>query len=245
MKTSKLKLFALAAVMVVGIRSAQSGDMYFGFDTPYQLLLPGSSNDNGRVWLGNFGATSFNDVGSSVSGGVGLTTSLLSTFRPLTSFGVESGYFSGTGIGSGVVTPVYDSNTYVLSGKVNVGADVSGSLLYTAGQFAGQNAYLLVLNSYSDVWETAKTEWAASGSLTSILIKSGSDFDASTGDSSASGLPGQKFFSVSPGSGTLMLGYFNADSTMTASSVPEPSVGALLLLGGGALALIRARRNRE
>jgi hypothetical protein len=43
-----------------------------------------------------------------------------------------------------------------------------------------------------------------------------------------------------------MLGEFNAvAATITASTIPEPSVGTLLLLGGGALALIRARRNRE
>jgi hypothetical protein len=43
-----------------------------------------------------------------------------------------------------------------------------------------------------------------------------------------------------------MLGNFNeVASTITITAVPEPSVGSLLLLGGSALALIRARRNRE
>jgi hypothetical protein len=231
MKTSKLKALVLAAVMVVGIRSAQSADMYFGFDTPYQLLLPGSATGAGRVWLGNFGSTSFSSVSTTIGDGSGMRSSLLDTFNPLASFGIDSdGYFNGNGVVSAVGT--YDANTYLFSGKVALGA------------FAGQEAYLLVLNSSSDVWDTAKADWAASGSLTSILVKSGSNFDLSDGDSSASGLPGPKYYSVSSQSGTLMLGNFNEISP-TLTAVPEPSVGALLLLGGGALALIRARRNRE
>jgi len=75
-------------------------------------------------------------------------------------------------------------------------------------------------------------------------VKSGSNFDLSDGDSSASGLPGPKYYSVSSQSGTLMLGNFN-EVASTITAVPEPSVGSLLLLGGSALALIRARRNRE
>jgi hypothetical protein len=115
------------------------------------------------------------------------------------------------------------------------------------GLFAGQDAYLLVLNSYSDAWQTAKSEWLDNGSLTAILVKSGNSFDSTIGESSdASTQPGPKNFAVSTQNGTLLLGNYNVEAgTITASSVPEPSVGALLLLGGGALALIRARRNRE
>jgi len=231
MKTSKLKLLALATLMVVGLPTAQAGDMYFGFDTPYQLLLPGSSNGSGRAWLGNFGSTSFSSVSANVGGG--MNQSLLDTFNPLASFGIDSdGFFNGNGVTG--ATGSYNASTYLYSGQVALNA------------FAGQDAYLLVLNSSSDVWTTAKAEWAASGSVTSILVKSGSSFDLSDGESSASGLPGPKYYSVSSQNGTLMLGDYNVDAgTITASTVPEPSVGALLLLGGGALALIRARRNRE
>jgi hypothetical protein len=234
MKTSKLKLLTLAAVMVVGLRTAQAADMYFGFDTPYQLLLPGSANGSGRVWLGNFGSTSFNSVNDSVGGGTGMNTSLLNTFNPLASFGIDSdGFFNGNGV-TGATGSYNASPTYLYSGQVALNA------------FAGQDAYLLVLNSSSNVWDTAKAEWAAFGSLTSILVKSGSSFDSEAGESSAGDLPGPKYYSVSPGSGTLMLGDYNvAAGTITASVIPEPSVGALLLLGGGALALIRARRTRE
>ena len=233
MKTSKLKALVLAAVMVVGIRSAQAGDMYFGFDTPYQLLLPGSATGAGRVWLGNFGTTSFSSVSTAIGDGSGMRSSLLDTFNPLASFGIDSdGFFNGNGVTG--ATGSYNASTYLYSGQVALNA------------FAGQDAYLLVLNSSSDVWTTAKAEWAASGSLTSILVKSGSSFDLSDGESSASGLPGPKYYSVSSQNGTLMLGDYNVDAgTITASTVPEPSVGALLLLGGSALALIRARRNRE
>jgi len=231
MKTSKLKLLALATLMVVGLPTAQAVDMYFGFDTPYQLLLPGSSNGSGRAWLGNFGSTSFSSVSANVGGG--MNQSLLDTFNPLASFGIDSdGFFNGNGVTG--ATGSYNASTYLYSGQVALNA------------FAGQDAYLLVLNSSSDVWTTAKAEWAASGSVTSILVKSGSSFDLSDGESSASGLPGPKYYSVSSQSGTLILGEFDATAaTITASTVPEPSVGALLLLGGGALALIRARRNRE
>ena len=231
MKTSKLKLLALATLMVVGLPTAQAVDMYFGFDTPYQLLLPGSSNGSGRAWLGNFGSTSFSSVSANVGGG--MNQSLLDTFNPLASFGIDSdGFFNGNGVTG--ATGSYNASTYLYSGQVALNA------------FAGQDAYLLVLNSSSDVWTTAKAEWAASGSVTSILVKSGSSFDLSDGESSASGLPGPKYYSVSSQNGTLMLGDYNVDAgTITASTVPEPSVGALLLLGGGALALIRARRNRE
>jgi hypothetical protein len=233
MKTSKLKLLALATLMVVGLRTAQAGDMYFGFDTPYQLLLPGSANGYGRVWLGNFGSASFSSVSTTVGGGSGMNQSLLNTFNPLASFGIDSdGFFNGNGVTG--ATGSYNATTYVYSGQVALNT------------FAGQDAYLLVLNSSSDVWATAKAEWAANGSLTSILVKSGSSFDSEVGESSASGLPGPKYYSVSSQNGTLMLGDYNVDAgTITASTVPEPSVGALLLLGGGALALIRARRNRE
>lgn len=233
MKTSKLKLLALATVMVVGLRSAQADDMYFGFDTPYRLLLPGSANGSGRVWLGNFGSTSFSSVSATVGGGSGMNQSLLSTFNPLASFGIDNdGFFSGNGVTG--ATGSYSATTYVYSGQVALNT------------FAGQDAYLLVLNSSSDVWATAQADWAANGSLTSILVKSGSSFDSEVGESSANGLPGPKYYSVSPGSGTLMLGEFDQNAnTITASAIPEPSVGALLLLGGGALALIRARRNRE
>jgi hypothetical protein len=217
--------------MVVGLPTAQAVDMYFGFDTPYQLLLPGSSNGSGRAWLGNFGSTSFSSVSANVGGG--MNQSLLDTFNPLASFGIDSdGFFNGNGVTG--ATGSYNASTYLYSGQVALNA------------FAGQDAYLLVLNSSSDVWTTAKAEWAASGSVTSILVKSGSSFDLSDGESSASGLPGPKYYSVSSQNGTLMLGDYNVDAgTITASTVPEPSVGALLLLGGGALALIRARRNRE
>jgi len=234
MKTSKLKLLALATVMVVGLPTAQASDMYFGFDTPYQLLLPGSANGSGRVWLGNFGSTSFSSVNASVGGGSGMNQSLLNTFNPLASFGIDSdGFFNGNGVTG--ATGSYNASTYLYSGQVALNA------------FAGQDAYLLVLNSSSDVWTTAKADWAASGSpAASILVKSGSSFDSEAGESSSSGLPGPKFYSVSSESGTLMLGDFNAvAATITASTIPEPSVGTLLLLGVGALALIRARRDRE
>jgi hypothetical protein len=248
MKTSKLKLLALATAMVVSIHPTQAFDMNFGFDTSYQLILPGSTSTNGlgRVWLGNFGNNGADAIGGQIAGGVGLTTSLLSTFRPLTSFGVDSdGFFNGNGVGAEVMNGVYNASNYVLYGKIGVGSEATpGSLVYTSGEFAGQDAYLLVLNSYSDVWETAKSEWAASGTLASILVKSGSGFDFSDGQSSPTGLPGPKYYSVSPQGGTLMLGDLNGQ-TITASSVPEPSVSALLLVGGGALALIGARRNRE
>jgi hypothetical protein len=207
--------------------------MYFGFDTPYQLRLPDSANGSGRVWLGNFGSTSFSSVNAAVGGGSGMNESLLNTFNPLASFGIDSdGFFNGNGVSGAIGS--YNASTYLYSGQVALNA------------FAGQDAYLLVLNSSSNVWDTAKADWAASGSpAASILVKSGSSFDSEAGESSSSNIPGPKYYSVSPQSGTLMLGYFNADNTMTATTVPEPSVGALLLLGGGALALIRARRNRE
>jgi hypothetical protein len=207
--------------------------MYFGFDTPYQLLLPGSANGSGRVWLGNFGSTSFSSVNAAVGGGSGMNQSLLNTFNPLASFGIDNdGFFNGNGVTG--ATGSYNASTYLYSGQVALNA------------FAGQDAYLLVLNSSSDVWDTAKADWAASGSLTSILVRSGSSFDSEAGESSAIPLPGPKFYSVSSQSGTLMLGEFNADAaTITASTIPEPSVGTLLLLGVGALALIRARRDRE
>jgi len=235
MKTSKLKLLALATVMVVSIHSTQAFEMDFRFDTPteFQLVLPGGTNTNGRgrVWLGNFGSTSFGTVSSSLLAGNG--QNLLNDFNPLASFGVDSdGYFNGNRVVG--ATGVTDSS-FIFSGKVELGL------------FAGQDAYLLVLNSYSDAWQTAKSEWLDNGSLTAILVKSGNSFDSTIGESSdASTQPGPKNFAVSTQNGTLLLGNYNVEAgTITASSVPEPSVGALLLLGGSALALIRARRNRE
>jgi hypothetical protein len=175
------------------------------------------SNQNGRVWLGNFGnGTSLLSLADVQSG----NNTLFDSFRPLTSFEITGGSLrgdTGNGLrGSGVTA-------------LNV-----GNSSITAGNFAGQDAYLLSLSSTSSVWSEALSAWQADASYKAILIRSGDSFSLNTGDPTAD-------FALDRANGQLIFGTQTANS-ITSATVPEPSVTTLLVLGFLGLGALRLRR---
>jgi len=223
MKSNTIKLLALAAGFILNIAAADAATLDYTFNSSRQIILPtalDAANGNGRVWLGNFGDNttgSLLDLSQVRAGGF----SLLNSFRPLTSFEIGNGFLVGD-VGQG------------LSGSISLGTDKLGSdYSVAAGQFANQPAYILAISSVSSVWEDALSAWQNDGTLNAILIKSNSDFSAGVGDP-------VRNYGLNPKSG-LVFGTYTT-STITAAAVPEPSTGALLVIGALGLATLRLRR---
>ena len=216
MKNNTLKMLALVAGFILNIGSAHAANMSYTLYADFTVNLPTASspsNQDGRVWLGNFGSgTSLLSLADVQSG----NNSLLNSFRPLTSFSILDGSLVGdTGNG--------------LRGTLNV-----GNTSITAGNFAGQDAYILALSSVSSVWSEALSAWQADASYKAILIRSGDNFSLSTGDPTAD-------FSLDSGNGQLIFGAQTVNS-ITATPIPEPSVTTLLVLGVLGLGALRLRR---
>jgi len=216
MKNNTLKMLALVAGFILNIGSAHAANMSYTLYADFTVNLPTASspsNQNGRVWLGNFGSgTSLLSLADVQSG----NNTLLNSFRPLTSFSILNGSLVGdTGNG--------------LRGTLNV-----GNTSMTAGNFAGQDAYILALSSGSSVWSEALSAWQADASYKAILIRSGDNFSLSTGDPTAD-------FSLDSGNGQLIFGAQTVNS-ITATTIPEPSVTTLLVLGVLGLGALRLRR---
>jgi len=216
MKNNTLKMLALVAGFILNIGSAHAANMSYTLYADFTVNLPTASspsNQNGRVWLGNFGSgTSLLSLADVQSG----NNSLLNSFRPLTSFSILGGSLVGdTGNG--------------LRGTLNV-----GNTSITAGNFAGQDAYILALSSVSSVWSEALSAWQADASYKAILIRSGDNFSLCTGDPTAD-------FSLDNGNGQLIFGAQTVNS-ITATTIPEPSVTTLLVLGVLGLGALRLRR---
>jgi hypothetical protein len=220
MKNNKIKLLTLAVGLILGIGSAQAANMSYTLYADLPVNLPTASDPSaqeGRVWFGNFSSGNSLLTLAAVQS-TGLNT-LLDSFRPLTSFAISSGgLLNDTGNG--------------VRGSISV-----GGASITAGNFAGQDAYILALNSTSSVWTTALSAWKADGSVSSngaILIRSGNDFALNSGDPTSD-------FALDSGNGQLIFGTQTA-SSITASTVPEPSVGMLFLIGVAGLGALRLRR---
>jgi hypothetical protein len=217
-------IMAVGSMILAASVSAETTLMDYTFTFTKTVYLPTASdalNQNGRVWLGNFADQSNQLLSlSQVQAG---GDSLLSSFRPLNSFSI--GIVNGALVGADPVNG--------LSGQVPVGEKMT-DLNYTVGdgQFANQPAYMLALSSTSDVWSTALADWQNNGALNVILIKSSSDFSAANGD------PARNFGFPRNG---LIFGTYTS-STVTAAAVPEPSTGALLVIGALGLATLRLRR---
>jgi len=216
MKNNTVKMLALIAGFILNIGSAHAANMSYTLYADFTVNLPTASspsNQDGRVWLGNFGnGTSLLSLADVQSG----NNTLLNSFRPLTSFSILNGSLVGdTGNG--------------LRGTLNV-----GNTSMTAGNFAGQDAYILALSSGSSVWSEALSAWQADASYKAILIRSGDNFSLSTGDPTAD-------FSLDSGNGQLIFGAQTVNS-ITATTIPEPSVTTLLVLGALGLGALRLRR---
>jgi len=220
MKNNTLKMLALLAGFILSIGSAHAANMSYTLYADLTVNLPTASspsNQNGRVWLGNFGnGTSLLSLADVQSG----NNTLLNSFRPLTSFGITDGGLAGD-LGNG------------LRGSGGTALNVGNSSI-TAGNFAGQDAYLLALSSTSSVWSEALSAWQADASYKAILIRSGDSFSLNTGDPTAD-------FALDRANGQLIFGTQTANS-ITSAAVPEPSVTTLLVLGAIGLGALRLRR---
>jgi hypothetical protein len=219
MKNNTIKLLPLAVSLVLTIGSAQAANMSYAIYADLEVNLPTEaslSNQNGRVWLGNFGSDANGTLLSLASIQAGVPN-LLNSFRPLTSFVISGGSLLG-------------DTGYGLRGSYNV-----GSSSVSAGNFAGQDAYILALSSTSSVWTDALASWQVNGALNAILVRSANNFTLATNDPTVD-------FEVAAGPGaTLVFGNQTA-SSITATTVPEPSVTTLLLFGAAGLGALRLRR---
>ena len=222
MKNNKLKMLALLAGIILSIGSAHAVDMSYTLYADLTVNLPTASNpsnQNGRVWLGNFGnGSSLLSLADVQSG----NNTLLNSFRPLTSFEITSGSLLGdTGNG--------------LRGSGGTALNLGNSSI-TAGNFAGQDAYILALSSTSSVWSEALLAWQADSSYKAILIRSGDSFSlgSDTTDPTAD-------FALDRGNGQLIFGTQTVNS-ITATTIPEPSVTTLLVVGALGLGALRLRR---
>lgn len=227
MKNNTIKTLALLAGFILSIGSAHAANMsytlYAGTSIDLPVYLPtaiNSSNQTGRLWIGNFGSEASGTLLSQANVQVG-GSSLLNSFRPLASFAINNGTLAGDA-GNG------------LRGSINVGNGITGAYNVAAGQFAGQDAYILALAEVSTVWTDALASWTASGTNSAIVIRSAMNFTADTGDPVVD-------FALDADNGTLIFGVQTA-SSITAATIPEPSVTTLLVLGALGLGALRLRR---
>jgi hypothetical protein len=220
MKNNTIKLLTIAVGLFIATGSVQAASMDYTLTSEATINLPNSGsllNQTGRVWFGNFGNLS----ASAVDLAAGSNYGLLDSFRGLTSFEVGSGSLLGL-----------DSNLR-LTGTINVG-DTSFSGL----NFAGQDAYILALSSPESNWTTALATWKASGDYNAILIRTPNTFKVGTPD------PVDFEVYASPNTGAKLIYGIQTASTITASTVPEPSVATLVLFGIAGLGALRFRKNK-
>jgi hypothetical protein len=224
MKNNKLKVLALVAGFILNIGSAHAVNMSYTLYADLTVNLPTAispSNQTGRVWIGNFGSEANGTLLSQADVQAG-GSSLLSSFRPLASFGISNGSLVG------------DTGNGLRGSNINVGNGITGAYNVAAGQFAGQDAYILALAEVSTVWTDALASWAASGTNSAIVIRSAMNFTANTGDPVVD-------FALDADNGSLIFGTQTA-SSITSAAIPEPSVTTLLVLGALGLGALRLRR---
>jgi len=220
MKNNTIKLLTIAVGLFIATGSVQAASMDYTLTSDATINLPNSGsllNQSGRVWFGNFGNLS----ASAVDLAAGSNYGLLDSFRGLTSFEVGSGSLLGLDLNG------------QLKGTINV-----GDTTFTGLNFAGQDAYILALSSPESNWTTALATWKASGDYNAILIRTPNTFKVLT--------PEPVDFEVyaSPNTGAKLIYGVQTASTITASTVPEPSVATLVLFGIAGLGALRFRRNK-
>ena len=238
MKIQQLKTYlAIAAAVVLG-HTAHAANAPYQLYADYNIFLPttaNGSNQVGRLFIGNFSGLT---AGTLLSNELINTTynpnndratalSLLSLFRPATSWAISGGALVGdTGNG--------------LSGNINVGNAVQNDDPYTvaAGQFAAQPAYLLALSVSDSDWNTALANWQTDAGNSLILLSAIDSFGAGNDGDPRSD------FGLDPFSGTVIAGVANTSTyTITGVAIPEPASGSLFLLGAaGVFALRRLRK---
>jgi hypothetical protein len=231
------KLATLLAILLAGLpwQNAQAANMNYSLYADLTVFLPTTAepnNNNGRIWVGNFGSDSSgtllspSDISSTFVGTRSSAESLLQQFRPAFSWEVRSGSLlndSGNGLSGNfsVGNPVLDDNAYTVA----------------ANQYAAQPAYLLALSTTTDTWSTALSSWRGDAGSTFILLRQIDYFGAgNSGDPTSD-------FGLDPGSGSLIAG--NATSSTITGVVPEPSTAGLLVLGLAGLGALRAARRKD
>jgi len=225
MKNNTIKLLTIAVGLFIATGSVQAASMDYTLTSDATINLPNSGsllNQSGRVWFGNFGNLS----ASAVDLAAGSNYGLLDSFRGLTSFEVGSGSLLGL-----------DSNGQ-LRGNINVGDTSFSGLNFSGLNFNGQDAYILALSSPESNWTTALATWKASGDYNAILIRTPNTFKVLTPD------PVDFEVYASPNTGAKLIYGIQTASTITASTVPEPSVATLVLFGIAGLGALRFRRNK-
>jgi hypothetical protein len=228
-----------AIAMAFSLVEAKAADMTATFFQEYALY--GDNVTSPKVWIGNFGSNG----GSLLSTGQVQTlanndyNTLFNSFRPLTSFTLANGRLPGL---------TADGFTTLLNVGTPIGytdeQGLQGSTPDTATQFAGQDLYLLSLESGSNV-----SDWWNNGAGTNmILFKAAANFG--TGDN-ADGPLNNVDIEISTNGGILLAGSqlgTPSDALNTGRiagvAVPEPSSISLLVLGGSALAALRLRRKK-
>jgi hypothetical protein len=220
MKNNTIKLLTIAVGLFIATGYVQAASMDYTLTSDATINLPNSGsllNQSGRVWFGNFGNLS----ASAVDLAAGSNYGLLDSFRGLTSFEVGSGSLLGLDLNG------------QLRGNINVG-DTS----FTGLNFAGQDAYILALSSPESNWTSALATWKASGNYNAILIRTPNTFKVGTPD------PVDFEVYASPNTGAKLIYGIQTASTITASTVPEPSVATLVLFGIAGLGALQFRRNK-
>jgi len=236
----KLLTITSAVALAFSLVEAKAADMTATFYQEYALY--GANVTGPKVWIGNFGS---NGGSLYTSGQVqGLLANdkgaLFNSFRSLTSFTLASGRLPGL---------TADGFTTLLNVGTAIGytdeEGLQGRTPDTATQFAGQDLYLLSLESGSNV-----SDWWNNGSGTNmILFKAAAKFGTGV---STDGPLNNVDIEISTNGGSLLSGTQSgtpSDSLSTGqivgSPVPEPSSTLLLVLGGTALAALRLRRKNS
>jgi len=182
-------------------------------------------NINGRLWVGNFGTNGGSLLDQTEVQSADWST-LITKFRPNTSFGITGGLLDG-------LTNGERQGAFSVGTAINYG-DEGGPQGYTpdtATQFAGQDLYFFAINNGASVWDSANL----GGEYRALLIKMNTGFG--DGDPAT----GLLAYDISGGVNTVIIGTGGSDFVATAA-VPEPAIGSLLLLGG--VAVLAARRRK-
>jgi len=219
MKIKLTKLLAIGFALLVTNQatklSAATDSLVYQITQDYAINLPKSGD------LSNLnGSLWFGNFGTStasqidaLAGSSLVGNNLLNSWNPLARIAIADGS---------------------VAGSVN---GLLGGTISPLNSFLNQDAYILALSSTQSSWSDALADWNANGLSSVILIRTPNKFleNAPTTDFEVA--------ATAPGS-RLIFGSLNTQAgTITATSVPEPSATALLLLGAIGLGVARLRRS--
>jgi len=219
MKIKLTKLLAIGFALLVTNQatklSAATNSLVYQITQDYTINLPKSGN------LSNLnGSLWFGNFGTStasqidaLAGNSLVGNNLLNSWNPLARIAIAGGNVAGS-----------------------VGGLLNGTIS-PLNSFLNQDAYILALSSTQSSWSDALADWNANGLSSVILIRTPNKFleNAPTTDFEVE--------ATAPGSRLIFGSLDTQAGTITATSVPEPSATALLLLGAIGLGVARLRRS--